>query len=438
MPNTKTRDPPYRIIRSLDAPLLGGGTLHDRVPDPRVSLYDDDADDDLDVLAAVLEASIGIAPPPELIPPHLSQVFSGSITAKRTRELLRLIYENGGDQVLRYVFGLEDGRRFARNSLEPLEPACQLWPNGAAQQNARTLLDRAQATLRANLLVTSATHDEELFLRFLFRFGLDEDWRRGTVHRLSAWRTHLDQRLPEQAAALSELTRPALRRAVAMISDFRFRRAIGTGALPLFTSLYAVLRYVGLFSCRGIEVAGILHAVRSKLPQDGSAQTLMLQRALERPLHLLKVPQEWDVFIARLLDWIEDPNGDGAVFAAYTACYYLDSLNAQSWQGMSDPFSIERAWTDEALHAVLEESYKNLDESWYRAPHHAAINTLRAVNYLRAYPNLMLGHREKIVCRCLARAGIAAASQLSHSRVSEVRRCSEWLERGLLAASRGV
>jgi hypothetical protein len=30
---------------------------------------------------------------------------------------------------------------------------------------------------------------------------------------------------------------------------------------------------------------------------------------------------------------------------------------------MSDPFSIERAWTKKALRAVLEESNKNLDES---------------------------------------------------------------------------
>jgi hypothetical protein len=87
---------------------------------------------------------------------------------------------------------------------------------------------------------------------------------------------------------------------------------------------------------------------------------------------------------------------------------------------------------------VLEESYKNLTESWYGAPHHAVINTLRALNYLRAHPNLMLGHRERIVCRCLARAGIAAARKLSHSRVREVRRWFEWLERGLLATSRGV
>ncbi len=436
---TKTRDPPYRIIRSLDAPLPKGGTLHDRLPDPRVRPHDNDVeapntiDVPPDVLAAVLEVTIGLSPSTELVSPRLNQVFSSSITAERTRQLLRLIYENGGDRVLEYIFGLEDGRGFARTSLEPLEPACQLWPSGTHQQNARTLLDRAQAPLRTNLLVTLATYDEELFLRFLFRFGLDEGWRKGTVDRLASRREQLYQQAPEQLAALSELTMPTLGRAIDAINNFPG----GTGTVPLFTSVYAALRYVGLFSRRGTEAAGILHSASSKLPQDGSVQTLMFQRALERPLHLLEVPEEWDAFIGRLLDWLQNSCGDGAVFAAYTACYYLDSLDAQSWQGMVDPFSIERAWTKEALHAVLEESYKNLDESWYRAPHHAVINTLRALNYLRAHPNLTLGHRDWIICRCLARAGIAAANQLSHPRVSEVRRWFEWLEKELLCTTGG-
>ncbi len=200
----------------------------------------------------------------------------------------------------------------------------------------------------------------------------------------------------------------------------------GANAVPSFTSVYAALRYVGLFSRRGTEAAGILHSVSSKLPQDGSAETLMLQRALERPLHLLEIPEEWDAFISRLLDWLEDPHGDGSVFAAYTACYYLDSLDVQSWQGMVDPFSIERAWTKKALRAVLEESDKNLYESWYRAPHHTVINTLRVLNYLRAHPKPTLEHRDRNICRRLARDGIKAASKLSHPRVSEVRR---WCER---------
>jgi hypothetical protein len=298
------------------------------------------------------------------------------------------------------------------------------------------LLDRSQATLRANLLVALATHDEELFLDYLFRFGRDEGWRKGTVDRLAAKREHLDQQAPEQAAALSELTMPALSRAINRVNKFR-QAAELVDAVPLFTSVYAALRYVGLFSRQGTEAAGILHSVSSKLPQDGSAEALMLQRALERPLHLLEVPEEWDAFIGRLLDWLQNSCGDGAVFAAYTACYYLDSLDAQSWQGMVDPFSIERAWTKEALHAVLEESYKNLDEFLYHTPHHAVINTLRALNYLRAHPNLTLGHRDWIICRCLARAGIAAANQLSHPRVSEVRRWFEWLEKELLCTTGG-
>lgn len=197
--NTKTRDPFHRIIRSLDAPLPKGGTLHDRLPDPRVRPYDeDDAGDEnrLDVLAAVLKASIGIAAPSsKLVSPHLRQVLFSPITAKRTRQLLQSIYENGGDPVLEYIFGLEGGRQlFARTSLKPLEPARQFWPSGAAQQNARTLLDRSQATLRANLLVALATHDEELFLDYLFRFGRDEGWRKGTVDRLAAKREHLTSR----------------------------------------------------------------------------------------------------------------------------------------------------------------------------------------------------------------------------------------------------
>jgi hypothetical protein len=337
---------------------------------------------------------------------------------------LQLIYEKGGDRVLKYIFGLEDGRVFARTSLEPLEPALKLWPSGAYQQNARTLLDRAQVPLRANLLVALATYDEELFLKYIFRFGLDEGWRKGTVDRLYAWREHLDQQAPKQAAALSELTMPALHRAIVGVNNFPG----GAGAVPLFTSVYTTLRYVGLFSRQYTEAADILHSASSKLPQGGSAEALMLQRALERPLHLLKVPEEWDAFISRLLDWLQDPLGDGAVvFAAYTACYYLNSLDAQSWQGMSDPFSIERAWTKKALRAVLEESNKNLDESWYRTPHHAVINTLRALNYLTAHPKLTLEQRDLVVCRRLSLAGIEHASKLSHPRVSEVRRWSEWL-----------
>jgi hypothetical protein len=326
---------------------------------------------------------------------------------------------------LRYIFGLVDGRRVPL--LELLEPARKLWPTGAYQQNARTLLDRAQAPLRANLLLASATYEEELFLKCLFRFGSDEGWRKGTVDRLRVWREQLDKQATEQAAALSELTRPALGQAIVTINKFRQLLAKGTRAVPLFTSVYAVLRYIGLFSRQGTEAAGILHSASSKLPQDGSTEALMLQRALERPLHLLEVPEEWAAFIARLLDWLQDPRGDGAVFAAYTACYYLNSLDAQSWQGMSDPFSIERAWTKKALRAVLEESNKNLDESWYRTPHHAVINTLRALNYLTAHPKLTLEQRDLVVCRRLSLAGIEHASKLSHPRVSEVRRWSEWL-----------
>lgn len=163
----------------------------------------------------------------------------------------------------------------------------------------------------------------------------------------------------------------------------------------------------------------------------------MLKRALERPLHLLHVPEEWDDFIDELLDWLEDPQGDGAVFAAYTACYYLDSLDVQSWQGMVDPFSIRRAWTNKALHAVLEESNKNLDELWYHAPHHTAINTVRALNYMRAHPALTLGQRERNIniCLRLARSGIKAANQLSHARAHKVHQWSERLERQCSATS---
>lgn len=348
-----------------------------------------------------------------------------------TRQLLLLVYENGGDQALQYIFGLVDGRRVPL--MELLEPARKLWPSGAYQQNARTLLDRAQAPLRANLLLASATYEEEIFLKCLFRFGSVEGWRKGTVDRLCAWRERLYQQSPEQAEALSELTKPALGHAIDMINNFRqLAESAGGGPVPLFTSIYTALRYVGLFSRRGTEAAGILHSASSKLPRDGLTEALMLQRALERPLHLLEVPEEWDAFITRLLDWLQDPHGDGAVFAAYTACYYLDSLDAQSWQGMVDPFSVERAWTKEALRAVLEESNKNLDESWYRAPHHAVINTLRALNYLRAHPRPTLEHRDWIICLCLARAGIAAANKLSYPRVSEARRWSEWLESKLL------
>jgi hypothetical protein len=76
----------------------------------------------------------------------------------------------------------------------------------------------------------------------------------------------------------------------------------GAGAVPLFTSVYTTLRYVGLFSRQYTEAADILHSASSKLPQGGSGEALMLHRALERPLHLLKVPEEWDAFISRLLD----------------------------------------------------------------------------------------------------------------------------------------
>jgi hypothetical protein len=358
-------------------------------------------------------------------------MFAGAIRGSRTRELLHLIYANGGDRILPYVFGMEDGRHFASTSLEPLSPAHQLWSGRAALQNARTLLDRAQATLRTHLLLSTASHDDDLFLRFLFKFGLDESWRKGTVDRLSAVRDQLKSEAPEEAEALSELTKPALRRVVTLMKDLRFHRRISKGGLPLFTSVYSALRYVGLFSRQGLETADLLRAARSNLPQAGSPETLMLQRALERPLHLLQVPEEWDSFITQLLDWIDDPKGGGAVFASYTACYYQNSLDQHTWQGMVDPLSNKLAWSKEALHAVLEESNKNLSESWYQSPHHAVINVLRAVNYLRAHPNPRLGQRERVVCLCLSRAGMAAASRLSHPRVNKVRRWSEWLEKGV-------
>lgn len=249
-------------LRSLDAPLPKGGTLHERVADPRVRRPDDDAeapntvDAALEVLAAVLEASIGEAVSPKLIPPHLSNRISHSITGERTRQLLQLLYQNGGDQALGYIFGLVDGRKVPL--LELLEPARHLWPSGAAQQNARTLLDRSQATLRANFPITLATYDEKLFLGYLFRFGSKEGWRKGTVDRLAAWREELAWQAPEQADALSELTKPALGKAIIMAHNFR-QLTKGIGAVPLFTAAYTTLRYVGLFSRHGIEAADMLH-----------------------------------------------------------------------------------------------------------------------------------------------------------------------------------
>jgi hypothetical protein len=196
----------------------------------------------------------------------------------------------------------------------------------------------------------------------------------------------------------------------------------------MFAAAYGALRFGGLYTAAGDDAAGLLHSAIGSFPIVSSSAALMAHRALERPLHLLHVPEEWDAFISRLLNWVQDPRGEGAVFAAYTACYYQDLLDARLWNGLAAPYSIEVAWTSDALRAVLEESDKNLGEPWYRAPHHATINTLRALNYIRAHPNPALGHRGRIVCRRLAHSGLEALLKLSHSRSEEARRWFQLLE----------
>lgn len=344
-----------------------------------------------------------------------------------------MIYENRKtdtekEDVLSYIFGLPHRRQV--RSLELLTPARTLWDSDVYQQNAWTMLNRTHTTLRANLLLALANCDQDLFLDYLrIKLPLMESWRKGAVDRLSAWRELLKTQAPEQLDVLSDLIMPTLRRAVYQIKQVPTVKTAND--LRSFISVYTALRYVGLFSPPQLadSAADVIRVAVSKLPQDGSPESLMLKRALERPLHLLHLPEEWDNFIDELLDWLDDPQGEGAVFAAYTACYYLDSLDVRSWKGMVVPYSIEQAWTNKAVHTLLEESSKNLNESWYRAPHQAAINMLRAINYLTAHPDLRLGYRERIVCQCLANAGAAAVKQLSHPRKIEINRWSEWLKR---------
>jgi hypothetical protein len=138
--DTKTRGRARARVVSLDAPSRQGGTLLDRLPDRRAPIpglspqADANAGDTLDVLAEVLEASIGVATP-GVLNGGLRTFFAASITAERTRELLQLVYKNGGDRVLPYLFGLgEDGRQIRRRSFAPLDvPARVLWPASPAR-----------------------------------------------------------------------------------------------------------------------------------------------------------------------------------------------------------------------------------------------------------------------------------------------------------------
>lgn len=432
MGDTKTRGRSRTRVVSLSAANRQGTTLLDRLPDSSAAIpgappeLAANAEGTLDVLAGVLEASIRVGSP-NLVKPHLRTMFAGSITSDRTRELLQLVYRNGGDRLLPYLFGLgEDGRRISRLSFAPLDvPARILWPGSRArQQNAWTLLDRIRPTLRMNLLMVLACRNPDLFLSLLFRFGLD-GWRKGVVDRLAGRRETIQRDAPLEASALSDISKPALKRAVQLLSKIQSNDPL---ALPLFSTAYGALRFSGLYTASGDDAAGLLHSAIRSLPRADSPAAQMARRALERPLHLLRVPDEWDAFISKLLDWVQDPRGEGATFAAYTACYYLDLLDDRLWNGLPDPYSIAAAWTVEALHAVLEESDKNISESWYRAPHHATINTLRALNYIRAHPNPSLEHRDRIVCLRLARSGLGALPKLSHSRSEEARIWFESLE----------
>lgn len=205
---TKTAGRSYE--RSFDAPLRSGRTLHERIPDPNVRSPEEEAHahntSDTDenifcVLKGVLQASTGLIPDSKLIPPYLSQVFSASITGTQTRQLLWSLYENvrdderWRDEALQYIFGLKDGRRVS--FLDLLAPARQLWSSTTAQQNAWTLLNRARPRLRANLLTTLATNNEDLFLRYLFLFASRERWRKGTVDHLASWREQLSKQAPQ-------------------------------------------------------------------------------------------------------------------------------------------------------------------------------------------------------------------------------------------------
>lgn len=381
---------PLPRVFSLDSPRRAGRPLSARIAQtnvlgPEQSLLDTHGGPSvLDTMDEALSIALNEANP-EFIRPLAENPHGFLAFGARTRHLIRLVWDNGEDIALPYLFGGEDGRKLRGRLGSPIfDPARSLWPSGDHEQVAHTLLARAIPRLRALLLLLLAARESINFASTLRIFSADS-WRKGTVGMLVQHRESIEQSIPRVAAAMKEQS------SLVLGSSLEDLVTLSQTALqiPVFLSSYNRLRLTGLMTSDPKSMQLELRSHLAKMGRTGA--DYWLSRALKRALHLLEIPEEWYAFLDELLWMAENAeSSESRRFAAYEAAYYRDSLNSEIWHDLEQAEfggALAESWTQASLRAVVEETFKNLAESWYRKPHHAAVNVMRLVVYLRAWPN---------------------------------------------------
>lgn len=353
------------------------------------------------------------------VPPALNVVWP-RMKAPKTQNLLSRLYEVGGEWALPYIWGFRDGRTVYARVGEILLNDERVRRLGS-RQTILHLLKNARPRLRANLLMLLAGRNN--FSEDFFGMLANDGWREGTIGTLVAHREEIQSLAPRLAQVFSERSSQLLKKSLDDITSNSFGE-------DTFRRIYNTLRFVGLFTATPVVVQASLRDALAEIDVHSPASSFFADRALKRPLHLLTLADEWKFFISELLEWADDPDGYGRAFAAYEACYYRDLLDDGVWNTFPTPNLVAPAWTNKALRDVLEETVKNLRESWYKKPHHAAINALRVVVYLRAHPNNpVLGVRQKNALKDISRKSMPYCQRVDHPRKQQLIRWVNRLER---------
>ncbi|MBI4021322.1 MAG: hypothetical protein HY369_03700 [Candidatus Aenigmarchaeota archaeon] len=278
----------------------------------------------------------------------------------------------------------------------------------STSQKALSTIRENRARLRANAFVQLACQHSPATFDY-FATAMCDGWHGQSLQPLLKSRVALE-------SSRSRISR-TFREAIPTILPVEFRVPFAPAMAPtdydsqaaFFNLNYRLTHLEALFSP---ETAVQRHDSDEFPPpptEFTDPNAYMLHRRHQRLGHLIPCAHLWRGWVKELLNYAADANRPEArAFAAYYGLYAANQLSGDDYGRILCAETIVAAWDKTALHGVIRETYENLSEPWYREnPYHMAINLLRLVVYLKAYPggqpSLSDGRRKTIaiIAQCV-------------------------------------
>lgn len=298
------------------------------------------------------------------------------------------------------------------------------------------VVNRQRKRLLANLLLIALKGDDASALRFFERY-FTRSWRGGPAGVLLSARPRLE--------ALGGPGFALLRDRLPGLHDLANRRRANEHARPAVDE-QTVVRFIVRYRLGQLEAlynpSKTVERVRAGELVAGHASSLdapafwELRRGV-RMTHLIPddhFRQEW---VKELIGYAAAPETPSAIaFAAYCGLYFLDRLDTVGFASILEAQTIDAAWSEEALHAVVAEAQENLKEDWYKTnPYHKAANLLRVVVYVKVSPRAGVMRRGDL--EVVRRLAVNALGVTGISEEREVRAEARWLREWALQLSHG-